>query len=364
MTRAFGEYVRFQDESDNSDPSGLTVGPVSGALKDDIGGDITKGTRLYVRGTLSEPDGLLRIDNSGLKNYIILEQGSLPMAQDVSLSTLRSSGDKFESELLRVDGLSFPNASGTFAENTTYEVEEGTTLLDYQVGGAEETNLGGKSIPAGTFTYEGVLGASRNGPQLVPIRASTALPVDLTGFSAVRNGSSVLLTWQTANETNNAGFRVQYDQTGSWQTLDFVPSNAADGSTGEAQSYRFTVDRRLGPGTHRFRLEQVDLDETTALSDTVQIAVGMEGALHLSAPAPNPVSERATFSFAVQEGAEAEVVLYNMLGQQVKTLYEGTPRAGQSTPLRFDAGGLSSGAYVVQLRADGRTRTRRLTIVR
>ncbi|MEF8816129.1 MAG: T9SS type A sorting domain-containing protein [Salinibacter sp.] len=357
--------MRFQDDTGPTGASGLTVGPESGDLQQDIvDGNITQGTQLYVRGTLSDSNGLLRIDGPDLDNYVILDQGVLPAPQEVSLSTLQSSGEDYESELLRVDGLSFPSASGTFNASTTYTVEDETASLDYRVESSDQTQLIGESIPTGTFTYEGVLGESSGGFQLVPIRPATALPVVLTGFTAIQNGSSVSLTWQTASETNNAGFRVQYEQTGSWQNLDFVPSKAGDGTTGQAQSYRYTVDRDLGPGTHRFRLEQVDLDETTALSDTVQVEVGMEGALHLSAPAPNPASERTILSFAVREGTEAEVVLYNMLGQQVKTLYKGTPRSGQSKSLNVDASGLSSGAYVVQLRAEGRTQTQRLTVVR
>ncbi len=358
VTRAFGAYVRFQDDSDGNSPSGLTVGPVG-----DIGEKITKGVRLYVRGTLSEPGGLLRIDDSGLKNHVVLGQGTLPTAQNVSLSQLQSSGENYESELVRVNGLSFQNPSGSFSANTTYTVADATTSLAYRVEGGNQTKLIDKSIPTGTFTYTGVVGESGSGSQLVPVRASTALPVTLTGFTAVRNGSSTVLTWQTASETNNAGFRVQYERAAGWEALGFVPSTVDDGTTGEAQSYRFVVDRRLGPGTHRFRLEQVDLDRSTTLSDTVQVEVGMEGALHLSAPAPNPAAERATLSFAVQEGTKAEVTMYDVLGQRVRTLYEGRPPGEEGRRLTVETRDLPSGVYVVRLRAGGRTQTRRLTVV-
>lgn len=363
VTRAFGAYVRFQDDSDGNSPSGLTVGPVSGDFKEDIGEKITKGVRLYVRGTLSEPGGLLRIDDSGLKNHVVLGQGTLPTAQNVSLSQLQSSGENYESELVRANGLSFQNPSESFSANTTYTVADATTSLAYRVEGGNQTKLIGKSIPTGTFTYTGVVGESSSGSQLVPVRASTALPVTLTGFTAVRNGSSTVLTWQTASETNNAGFRVQYERAAGWEALGFVPSTVDDGTTGEAQSYRFVVDRRLGPGTHRFRLEQVDLDRSTTLSDTVQVEVGMEGALHLSAPAPNPAAERATLSFAVQEGTKAEVTMYDVLGQRVRTLYEGRPPGEEGRRLTVETRDLPSGVYVVRLRAGGRTQTRRLTVV-
>ena len=366
VTRAFGSYVRFQDDTGTTGASGLTVGPVSGDFQDDISnGNITQGTNLYVRGTLSESDGLLRVDGPDLGNYVILDQGVLPAPQEVSLNTLQSSGDNYESELIRVDGLSFPGASGTFSANTTYSVDDETASdFNYRVESSDQTEVIDESIPGGTFTYEGVLGESSGGYQLVPIRPATALPVDLTGFTAVQSEEAVVLTWRTTSETNNAGFRVQHERAGGWQQLGFVPSKASEGSTTRAQSYRFVVDRRLGPGTHRFRLEQVDLDQSTSLSDPVQVDVQMEGALHLSAPAPNPTSGRATLSFAVREGTRAEVALYDVLGQRVRTLYEGRPPGEEARRLTLETGTLSSGVYVVRLRAGGQTRTGRLTVVR
>ena len=365
VTRAFGSYVRFQDNTGTTGASGLTVGPVDGDFQQDIAdGNLTQGTQLYVRGTLSESDGLLRVDGPDLGNYVILDQGVLPAPQEVSLSMLQSSGDDYESELLRVDGLSFPSASGTFGASTTYTVEDETASLDYRVESSDQTEVIDESIPGGTFTYEGVLGESSGGYQLVPIRPATALPVDLTGFTAVQSEEAVVLTWRTTSETNNAGFRVQHERAGGWQQLGFVPSKASDGSTTRAQSYRFVVDRRLGPGTHRFRLEQVDLDQSTSLSDPVQVDVQMEGALHLSAPAPNPTSGRATLSFAVREGTRAEVALYDVLGQRVRTLYEGRPPEEEARRLTVETGTLSSGVYVVRLQAGGQTRTGRLTVVR
>ena len=48
-----------------------------------------------------------------------------------------------------------------------------------------------------------------------------------------------------------------------------------DGTTNEAQSCRFAVERTLDPGTHRFRLQQVDLDGTTSPSKVVSVEVRM-----------------------------------------------------------------------------------------
>ncbi|MFP4229204.1 MAG: T9SS type A sorting domain-containing protein, partial [Salinivenus sp.] len=68
--------------------------------------------------------------------------------------------------------------------------------------------------------------------------------------------------------------------------------------------------------------------------------------------------------FAVQEPSETEVAVYNVLGQRVKTLYNDTPQAEQTTEVTFDASELPSGMYFVRMQADGQAQSERLTVVR
>ncbi len=89
----------------------------------------------------------------------------------------------------------------------------------------------------------------------------------------------------------------------------------------------------------------------------------MQERLRLTDPAHNPVSGQTTVSFAVKEDCRATVTLYNVLGQKVKTLYEGIPPSGEAQTLRLDASTLSSGVYVLRLHVNGQSRTRRVTVV-
>jgi len=83
-----------------------------------------------------------------------------------------------------------------------------------------------------------------------------ALPVELSSFSAQRDGQSAVLTWSTASETNNAGFAVQHAiGTEGFEQIGWVEGV---GTTNEAQTYDFTAEN-LSAGTHRFRLKQEDL---------------------------------------------------------------------------------------------------------
>ena len=371
VTRAYGSYVRIQDKSGPTGASGLVIRQTNSgsSFQSDIGGTITQGTELLLTGTLSEFNGLLQINNEDLSSYTVQGQSSVPQAQDVELTALSSSGEDYESELVQVDSLTFVNpdtTGGTLNEGMTYMVEgpDGTTF-QYRVQGASETDVIGAPINPGTFSYTGVVGEFSGTYQLIPVRTSTSLPVELASFDAVRNGSSVQLTWQTASETNNAGFRVQHsapNQSG-WNQIGYVESKAQGGTATEANSYSYVIRRGLAPGTHQVRLQQVDLDGATTIAGKTAVTLQMEGALTVTAPAPNPTSGQATMSFGVKEASETEVVVYNVLGQQVKTLYDGTPQGGQTQRLSFDASSLPSGTYFVQVRSDGEKKTTRLTVV-
>jgi len=189
------------------------------------------------------------------------------------------------------------------------------------------------------------------------------LPVELASFNGTATDGSARLTWQTASETNNAGFEVQRQKEKGWTQVGYVESKASGGTTTETQSYTYTAED-LPVGTHRFRLKQVDLDGSSTLIDPVSVDIRMQEAVKLTAPAPNPVSTSANLSFAVKEQAETTIRLYNTLGQQVATVYEGTPQAGEQQRARIDVSGLSSGTYFLRLRADGKTETQRVTVVR
>lgn len=190
------------------------------------------------------------------------------------------------------------------------------------------------------------------------------LPVEFVSFDGTAINGNVRLTWQTASETNNAGFEVQRQSSGEdWTQVGYMESKASGGTTTERKSYEYTVDE-LPVGTHQFRLRQVDLDGSSTLTDPVSVSVEMQEALKLTAPAPNPVSNSTTLSFAVKEQAETTVTLYNTLGQKVAPLYEGTPPPEAPQTVQIDVSTLTSGTYFVRLQTERQTVTRRITVVR
>ena len=246
---------------------------------------------------------------------------------------------------------------------TQGDLASGLSVPGYTGGGTEPMVVTSSGDVFAASRFRTSSGQVESTDYIAKVSDAPPLPVEMAGFDAVQNGSSVELRWQTASETNNAGFRVQQATESGWTTLGFVESKAAGGTTTEAQSYRYTVKQELAPGTHRFRLKQEDLDGSTSLSDVVKLDVSMDEALSLSAPAPNPAHGQTTLSFGVKQSSETTIGLYNVLGQQVKTLYRGTPQPDQLTKVDFDVSTLPSGMYFVRMQADGQTQTQRLTVV-
>jgi hypothetical protein len=191
--------------------------------------------------------------------------------------------------------------------------------------------------------------------------ADKPLPVELVAFDVTRANDTARLQWKTETERNNAGFVVHHrPPNADWSKAGFV--NGA-GTAREPQSYEFAVKGIKTHGLHQFRLVQVDLDGSRTQIDPVSIRVGLEEALRLTPPFPNPTSSTASVQVGVRDGSKVVVTLYNGLGQQVATLYDGSPSPSELQTIRIESDRLASGSYFVRATTENRTRTRRLVIV-
>ncbi|WP_375433974.1 SBBP repeat-containing protein [uncultured Hymenobacter sp.] len=77
---------------------------------------------------------------------------------------------------------------------------------------------------------------------------------------------------------------------------------------------------------------------------------------------PNPAASQATVSFRSLVNGPAQVQVYNQLGQQVATLYEGPVRQGQRYTLPLDSRNLASGLYICSLLVNGQRESVRLHV--
>jgi hypothetical protein len=191
------------------------------------------------------------------------------------------------------------------------------------------------------------------------------LPVEMAGFDARVDDGAVQLSWQTASETNNAGFRIQRrageganGREGAWTTVGSVEGS---GTTSQAQSYRFTdADLPYEADALTYRLKQIDTDGTEHFTGEVTVERGVQE-LELLGTYPNPARSQATVRYALPEKQEATIRLYDVLGRQVRTVVSGEQEGRHEQ--RLDTSSLPSGVYFLRLRAGGETRTQKLTVV-
>jgi hypothetical protein len=205
--------------------------------------------------------------------------------------------------------------------------------------------------------------------RITPSRS--ALPVELANLSAQLDGEGALISWQTASETNNAGFYVEHQRLPAGDTLGTPKSSAwrevgfvdGAGTTTEAQSYRYRVEG-LEYGRHVFRLRQVDTDGSETRTDPVRIQRRLEAAYAVGAPYPNPTSRRATLPVTVREAQPVTIRIYDVLGRRVRSIQTDRLTEQDTRKVRITTEGLSSGQYFVRVRGSDFAVTKRLTVVR
>jgi hypothetical protein len=88
------------------------------------------------------------------------------------------------------------------------------------------------------------------------------------------------------------------------------------------------------------------------------------GLLHLGEPYPNPFNPATSLEFSTSVTSQTSLVVYNLLGQSIETLFEGELQPGRSYQAIWNAGGAPSGVYLARLEGNGAVVMRRMMLVR
>lgn len=78
---------------------------------------------------------------------------------------------------------------------------------------------------------------------------------------------------------------------------------------------------------------------------------------------PNPFNPATEIQFAVPRSERMTLKVFNLMGQEVATLVDGTINAGVHN-VTFDSHGLSSGVYIYRLEADGFSASRKMLLMK
>lgn len=189
----------------------------------------------------------------------------------------------------------------------------------------------------------------------------SVVPVELVSFSALKDGNSVVLEWETASEINNSGFEVQRKDENSWKTLGFVEGF---GTSATSNKYSF-ADAQPYNGKNRYRLKQIDFDGSFEYSKEVEFLNSSPSTLNLLQNYPNPFNPTTVISYGLQVPGRVTLKIFDLLGNEVATLVDEEQPAGtheyKLSTLNYK---LSSGIYIYQLRAGTFITTKKMVLLK
>lgn len=102
-----------------------------------------------------------------------------------------------------------------------------------------------------------------------------AMPVELTTFTDMVNGTDVELNWQSATEVNNNGFEIEHSdisgQLSEWKTIGFIEGH---GNSNSPKDYTFTdASASLSTSAFKNRLKQIDSDGKYKYLDVAEVKI-------------------------------------------------------------------------------------------
>ncbi|MBE2279972.1 MAG: Omp28-related outer membrane protein [Ignavibacteriaceae bacterium] len=189
----------------------------------------------------------------------------------------------------------------------------------------------------------------------------TIVPVELSHFSAIQSGNSILVQWETTTELNNLGFEIQKSYDGiNFTTAGFVNGK---GNSLLLASYQFRMTE-LNQGKIHIRLKQLDFDGTFAYSNVIQVDFqSLPETFTLNNSYPNPFNPSTNITFGIPYESEISLGVYSITGELVASIHNGTIKAGTHT-IRFDASNLNSGVYVVVLKSEEGVKSIKTTLLK
>jgi endo-1,4-beta-xylanase len=90
---------------------------------------------------------------------------------------------------------------------------------------------------------------------------------------------------------------------------------------------------------------------------------GVPESYHLAQNFPNPFNPTTQINYSIPAGSYISLNIYNLLGQEVATVFEGFQPAGNYS-VTFDGAGLASGVYLYRLKANDFVETKRLVVAK
>ncbi len=185
------------------------------------------------------------------------------------------------------------------------------------------------------------------------------LPVELNSFSAAAGNGFVVLNWSTASETELDKYELRRDGE--------VISNVSAQNSETGATYSYTDRNVANDVTYGYELSVISLNgerdvlATASATPRSENTVVTEFALYQNYP--NPFNPETSIRFDLAEASDVTLMIFNIAGQEVATLVNGTHSAGAHT-VNFDGAALTSGVYLYRLTAGEFVSTMKMVLMK
>jgi hypothetical protein len=196
----------------------------------------------------------------------------------------------------------------------------------------------------------------------------SGVSANLFGYRAGQNDNCTkrgLARSEKYDLVNAAGVDIAGDGTGDW----YLAASCQASQIAAFDSMSLSVALVTG-----FSLADLR-EQTTAAVEAYQGMLGADdqqavrpAPFDLAQNHPNPFNPATTIRFTLASGGPATLTVFNMLGQKVRTVFDGTVPAGETAVVwdgRDDAGNaVASGIYLYRVAAGAGAQSRKMVVLK
>ena len=232
------------------------------------------------------------------------------------------------------------------------------------------------SITGGIWESTGVVRPTPLGKKLAgPITASISTDAQLVNPNSKYPYNIPYTNWSTVDLrsysiSTNQPFAVGFVIGSDPATPGIMATEFASSVAYHSYTYLQTSDQVSSPDwyflstnsdTVSIYLIRAYVSLTTGIKEEIELTPGNYS---LSQNYPNPFNPSTTIKFGYGKNTEAQLKVYDVLGNEVANLFDGNAEAGRIYQINFDGSKLSSGVYYYRLTGDNKTEVKKMVLLK
>jgi len=165
-----------------------------------------------------------------------------------------------------------------------------------------------------------------------------ALPVTISNYKAIAAGNKVMVSWQSVNEVNISGYRVERSSNNGASYTAIATLSAKGGSGAINYSY---ADQTVGNGNYLYRVVAIDKDGVSKATNAVLVTIAGKANLMLM---PSIVKAGQSVIVNSDVAGSYQLAVFDLQGRMVKQ-----QQVNSGERATINTGSLSAGTYVVKI---------------